>query len=202
MQQSVWDRLPSGRPDAEPESRRPRSRTPGPGETLVLVPLEDGVGWYQTHFLNKRTKPCLGELCPCQRADRPLRKRWQGYILALEMPQRKLVLALLSHNTWASCPELRTHQYSLRGAKLTLTRKGGAQGPIVGLVEPDFYPLSQVPVLPYGHKDQLLRVWFGGLTDYVEVAKAFEIEARETPSPLVESDAGDLPHNGDFKNGK
>jgi hypothetical protein len=64
---------------------------------------------------------------------------------------------------------------------LILTRKGGAQGIVEASVLPDFYPLSQIPTLPYSHKDQLLRVWFSGLDDYADVNKAFEIPGHSAP---------------------
>jgi hypothetical protein len=77
---SVWDRIPNGGPTAGGDRKRPKTRSPGPGERLLLAPLEDAPGWYLTHYRNRRTKPCLGELCGCQKADAPWPTRWQGYI--------------------------------------------------------------------------------------------------------------------------
>lgn len=190
-----FDHIPSGGPNAASERKRPKTRSPGPGERLLLAPIEDSVGWYLTHYRNKRTKPCLGDRCGCQKADEPWPVRWQGYVLALEMPKRLVVLAMLTKNAWDMCPELRDGRQSLRGGQLILTRKGGAQGIVEAAFVPSFYPLSQIPTLPYTHQDQLMRVWFSGLDDYVDVNAAFDLGARS--APLYDDDG-----QGDGQGGK
>lgn len=178
---AVWDDIPTGGPNGRDERKRPKSRSPGPGERLTLMLCEDSVGWYLTHFMNRRTKPCLGARCKCQAATPPLAKRWQGYILGMEMPRRLIVLAMLTRNVWDTCTELRDSKTSLKGAQLVLTRKGGAQGIVEAQLAPGWYPLAQVPLLPYTHKDQLLRVWFGGMDDYVDLNQFFQIEGLREP---------------------
>jgi hypothetical protein len=184
-----FDHIPTGGPGQNGERKRPKTRSPGPGERVLLAPIEDAVGWYLTHYRNKRTKPCLGDRCGCQKADEPWPTRWQGYILALEMPKRQLVLAMLTKNCWDMCGELRDNKISLRGGQLILTRKGGAQGIVEAAFVPGFYPLSQIPVVAYTHQDQLLRVWFSGLDDYVDVNKAFDLGAKS--APLSDDDVPD-----------
>lgn len=191
---NVWDQIPTGGPSGKDSRRRPKTRSPGPGERVLLAPLEDHVGWYLTHYRNRRTKPCLGDRCACQKADSPWPCRWQGYMLALEMPKRVVVLAMLTKNCWDMAEELRQPTVSLRGAQIVLTRRGGAQGVVEAAVIPGFYPLAQIPAIPYTHKDQLLRVWFSGLDDYADVAKAFEVPAH--PQPLLGGDQDDEPKEG------
>jgi hypothetical protein len=113
-----------------------------------------------------------------------------GYVLALEMPARKVVLAMLTKNCWDCCPSLRAAGESLRGSQLILTRKGGAQGILEAGLIPGFYPLASIPEIPYTHKDQLLRVWFSGLDDYVEVGQAFDLPG--SLAPLFDDEQEDL----------
>jgi len=176
-----FDHIPSGGPNVNGERKRPKTRSPGSGERVLLAPVEDAVGWYLTHYIHGRTKPCLGDRCACQKADKPLPTRWQGYVLALEMPKRQVVLALLTKNCWDVCAELRDGKQSLRSGQLILTRKGGAQGVVEAAFVPGFYPMSQIPVLAYTHQDQLMRVWFAGLDDYADVSKLVDIGPASAP---------------------
>jgi hypothetical protein len=178
---SAWDHIPTGGPGNGDARKRPKSRSPGPGERLLLAPLEESVGWYLTHYRNKRTKPCLGDLCGCQASEEKWPTRWMGYVLAMEMPKRVIVLAMLTRNCWEMCPALREVGEPLRGAQLILTRKGGSQGIVEAGIVPGFYPTAQLPVLPYTHKDQLMRVWFSGLDDYVQVNKFFDVGQHAAP---------------------
>jgi hypothetical protein len=179
---NIWDQIPSGGPAPEPSRRRPKTRQPLAGERLELCVLEAKVGWYLTHFQLGRTKPCLGEMCACQQADKTVPTRWQGYVLATELPRSGVVLAVLTRNCYDTCPELRDTSKSLLGAHLILTRKGGAQGIVLAHVQYDAHPLRLLPKLPYTHRDQLLRVWFSGMDSYLDVNKFFtDVSPSDTP---------------------
>jgi hypothetical protein len=189
MGKEVFGKVPTGGPDGGSDRKRPKSRSPLAGETLELAPLEDQIGWYLTHYRYGRTKPCFGNECGCQRAGEKWPTRWQGYLLALEMPQRRVVLAVLTKNCWDGCRALRPGGEALRGSKLTLVRRGGAQGIVEAGIVPDFYPKRTLPELPYTHQDQLMRVWFNGLDSYVDLAAALDLRPSQDPVEADDSSA-------------
>lgn len=182
MSESIWDHIPSGGPGpGDKIKKRPKTRAPKAGERLKLMPLEDTVGWYLTHYHNDRTKPCLKARCWCQQADKPAPTRWVGYLLAKIHDSSEVVLAMLTPNCAATCPDVVQNQTSLRGSQMVLTRTGHAQGQVDCYVHHGFYPLRVVPVLPYTHREQLLRVWFPGVADYADLEALFRFESYLAP---------------------
>jgi hypothetical protein len=181
--EDYWDHIVTGVPDRD-DKRRPKSRRPGIGETLELMPLEASVGWYYTHFLRRRTRPCLGSRCFCQKEDSPVESRWVGWILAFDVKAKKDILAALTDNCYKSCSVLQLPDVDLRGCKLTLKRHGkAANGKVTAEVEIDAFPKYKDIRLPYTQRDQLMRVWFSPRDSYAEVCEYGDVEAK--PDPLV-----------------
>jgi hypothetical protein len=178
----IWEQVVTGRPDEGEWRTRLKPRRPGTGEKLVLVPLEPEVGWYLTHFVGKRTRPCLGEQCGCLQAEHPVTTRWVGWILAIEKYARKIVLANLTAGCWETCQELRIPELNLRGCDLILTRKTTrSNGPVSAEVFPGRLALARVPVLPYTHRDALMSVWFGPNDPYTMVALYTDLAGAKAP---------------------
>lgn len=179
---SVWDNVVTGTPDVEYGRMKPRARRVGVGGELCLMPLEDKVGWYLTHYQNRRTFPCLGEACACQRSENPVTARWYGWILALEMPARKLVLASVTHNCWETCEALQKTDRSLRGSRMVLSRKGeGHNGRVTCSVQFAAFPLRVVPTLPFGQRDVLYRIWFSESGDLRNASDFYSARTQDKP---------------------
>jgi len=192
---SIWDQVVGGRPD-DPAKKGPQTRRCKAGEVYRCWPLEDQAGWYLTHFLGQRTRPCLGEVCMCQSSETPVRTRWTGWILVAERFRPLLVrLLALTENCWDSCDALRNPTVLLRGRELMLRRpKGGARGKVYAEVSDQNYDPEAMPRLPYTQKDQLLRVWFSekdgfdemnqyANADWVVPDKCHEDRALQGPQP-------------------
>ncbi len=143
------------------------------GEVLKVWPLEDQAQWYVTHFLGQRTRPCLGEVCLCQKLETPVRTRWTGWLLAAERLRPFIVrLVALTENCWDSCALLRDPSFALRGRLLILRRPaGGARGKVYAEVDTYAAVQGYLPVLPYTQRDQLLKVWFSEKDGFDEFTK-------------------------------
>jgi len=179
---SVWDNVVTGTPETDYGRTKPRVRRVAVGGQLCLMPVEDRVGWYLTHYRNRRTFPCLGQVCECQRGENPLPARWYGWILALEMPARKLVLASVTHNCWETCPALALTDRSLRGSRMVLSRKGqGHNGRVSCTVDFGAFPLRIVPTLPFTQRDVLYRVWFAEAGDLRNAADFYQARQEDKP---------------------
>jgi hypothetical protein len=179
---SVWDSVVTGTPDSGRNGHRPRTRRVGKGGKLVILGCEDKVGWYLTHFKAKRTFPCTGLSCDCHRSENPLPGRWVGWILGLELPSRALCLFSITHNCYETCPALRNTNRSLKGARITLARKGeGENGRVTCLVEFEAFAAREVPVLPFTQRDVLYRVWFGEHNDLRTASQFPEARVCEKP---------------------
>jgi hypothetical protein len=168
----IWDQIVGGRPD-DPSKKGPQVRRCREGERYNCFPLEDRAGWYLTHWIGTRTRPCLGDACICRTRDTPIKVRWSGWLLVAES-LRPLVVRLLAltENCWDTCEFFRLPDTALRGRSLTLTRpRGGQKGRVFATVSDPVPSMKALPKLPYTHRDQLLRVWFSVNAEYDEFSE-------------------------------
>lgn len=180
---SVWDFVRSGRPDDDEGRKGPQTRRPKQGERLELLPLESQVGWYFTHYLGNRTRPCLGDRCPCQGSGVKIENRWVGWILAIAKDTGRVVLAALTENTFKTCQKLRDRTLDLRTCKLILEREADKKnGRVKAHVVENVGNARQRPTLPYTQRDQLLRVWFNAKDDYAEIALYQDLAGKSEPN--------------------
>jgi hypothetical protein len=184
---SVWDFVRHGRPDDDADRKGPQTRRPKQGERLSLLPLESQVGWYFTHFIGRRTRPCLGDRCPCQGSAVKVENRWVGWILAIDETTQRVVLASLTENTFKTCQALRDRSIDLRSCRLILQREADKpNGRVKAEVQRNCGASRSRLVLPYTQRDQLLRVWFNAKDDYAEVALYQDLAGKTEPDQAAE----------------
>lgn len=179
MRKNKMDLVKPVKPTKEERRRGPQTRWPSAGETVVLWPVEPQVLWYRTHYINDRTRPCLGNLCGCNKQEQPVNTRLVGWILAYEPKARDYVLAQVTKNCLKNCPALSDESLDLRTCELTLTRIGRkVNGKVVATVRRDAHQVGKVALLPYTQRDQLMRVWFKETDAYEEVNQVAEVLDR------------------------
>lgn len=110
-----------------------------------------------THYMNRRTLPCVTTDCPGCAAELP--RRYEAYISALTtQPSRHVIIALTpkaASQLWASAP----NRTDLRGSIITLQRLGTrANGPLSCRFEHSDAIDHKLPPIPelVAH---MLRIW-------------------------------------------
>lgn len=110
-----------------------------------------------THFMNRRTLPCVNENCPGCEAK--LQRRYEAYISAMTtQPTRHVIVALTpraAKQLWDSAPDPR----DLRGTIILLQRVGSrANGPLNCRIEPAETLSGKLPPMPelIAH---MMRIW-------------------------------------------
>ncbi len=160
MPNDYWDLIVTGDPGGNPGPAHPRTRIPDKGEKVTFCLLDDHITWVRTHYISGRTQPCLGQQCACQTSTRPLRARWTGYAMATDIATRKLCVAVLTEHARDTCPVLGDRAQNLRGARLTVTRRGDKKNaPITAEIEVGKWP--KVGESPVALRAVLVRTWWG-----------------------------------------
>lgn len=153
-----WD----NEPDTEDAGSFVPIWSPKPGQTLRLVCLSDVVTGVWTHFVDKRTRPCLGRKngCLCSRMD--LGRRWKGYVAALEPERSRVVLAELTIGAYTHAFDLlRSVKETLRGRPIRLWRATGKENARVSVIfeEPRLEAMEHsLPPAP-DVRECLRRIW-------------------------------------------
>jgi len=150
------------------------SRTPPIGKYKIILVSSDFLGVY-THYRNGRT---IGhKRSRCEACKEGNRKRWTGYILALEHPTPRQILFEFPAGACESLALLQEQIGSLRGAQIVCSReKGKPNGSIIveyrgRSTNADLLPDDE-PIIPI-----LFRIW--GVLDVPDSS----VDCSPAPSP-------------------
>jgi hypothetical protein len=128
---------------------------------LQLVIVSHDLFGIRTHFWQRRTGPCLK--VGCEACAKHQLSRWNGYLLALQVPSNERVIFEFTPAAAVTLDALFKEAGTLRGLKLLAGRAGGKLNGKVQVTSQGFTPNTHKlpadePVWPV-----LSRVW--GLTD-------------------------------------
>lgn len=155
-----WDLIVTGEPGDSPGPPRPRTRIPAAGEEVELACLEKRITWVRTHYIAGRTQPCLGQVCACVTSSKPLKARWTGYAMCIDIAARKLCVGVFTEECRRTAPMLGDKLTDLHGARIRLRRRGTrTNGPLTAQVEVGKWP--KVGASPVALKEVLRRTWWG-----------------------------------------
>lgn len=141
--------------------------SPKPGAAVHAIVTSYELLGVTTHFLHRRTKPCLNDEARCEGCLSGLPKRWKGYLAAELPPGGHKVLIEITYDGYRTCKELQAPGVALHGRRIDLRRMGSSKQAKVK-VELDTSNVAKLCGEPFDVKAALLRIWFGerpGRTD-------------------------------------
>lgn len=97
---------------------------PKPGRDVNLVILGETLHGAYTHWIDKRTRPCMGTKENCEGCQLGIDKRWKGYLACWDRGKGRLVLAEVTREAYLRCPQFEVWKGQLRGKTLKLQRNG------------------------------------------------------------------------------
>jgi hypothetical protein len=115
----------------------------------------------QTHYIGRRTFPCLGTPHLCEGCIQLIRRRWKGFLGIWVSGWSRYAIADITINAVRTCPDLVKKGFRLQGKTLRLERIGKkVNGPVTAELGSLPFPDDQV------HKDfelkpHLYQMWFG-----------------------------------------
>lgn len=158
--------MPAGRTDSVQWTEAPPPKEPGwfpvlspePGKPVQGIILNSHVQGVITHFVDRRTRPCMGDREVCQGCFAAIAKRWKGYIAIFLPGAGRIALAEITVEAYRSSPELSSKHVNLRGYLLKLERQGKARNSrIIASAHP--YVKDEKLPPPPDIRQALLRLW-------------------------------------------
>lgn len=150
---SSWNTKPD---EVEKESNIDLIRV-GPKGASGLVIISDHVIGRYTHFVGKRTMPCIDK--NCWGCENTTQRRWYGWLTVYNEKNDKIILLEITQKAYQQIEKYMEHHKTLRGAKLRACRKGGkANGQLKLEITPARHVQATLPA-EIDRVEALERIW-------------------------------------------
>lgn len=116
----------SDRPDTEKPIHIPIWSPKHLQPVRAIILSESVVGVY-THYIDGRTRPCMGTVRTCGGCAAGMSRRWKGYLGCIVPVNGKRVLVEVTTEAVRGCPMLLTSKVNLRGSTIELRRTAEAK---------------------------------------------------------------------------
>lgn len=131
-------------------------RVPASGDLLLYVTCYELLQ-PDTHYMNGRTLPCVGEACPGCAAQRA--KRYEAYISGVRGREKDHIILALTEGAARNIFDQVPNATQLRGHVIRLKRAGTRpNGTLKAIVEDNMCRIDRLPPAPELEK-HLLKIW-------------------------------------------
>lgn len=154
--------------------------SPKPGGEVRAYVLSNRPICCMTHFHNRQTSLCSRKK-NCHRCMQGLRRCWKAYLAGQDFRSGKLIIVEVTPSAWSNCTPLQDSAVDLRGAIITLRRKGNANNsPVTAHVEREAWRDNKAPLRkPFDLVHALLTCWRESCSEHPNAIDRFMDD--ETP---------------------
>lgn len=145
--------------------------SPTPDREIHVVLVSQSLLGVFTHWIDGRTRPCLGSREECVGCDLKLPRRWKCFLGAFNPASGRLGILEVTQEAFLRCRQLNEDSGKLRGLTVRLIRTGLAKNArVTALVGARVTAGATVPP-SFDVKAALERVWFSATPEGLDAAE-------------------------------
>lgn len=149
---------------------------PKAGRVTKVVFVHPSVIGYLTHYIDRRTGPCLNSATFCEPCRSGVRQRWEGYAGVRCLGDGKIYILKVTGGAYRNCVELVSMAGQLRGLEFACTRMGNANNSPLRMRAVKHHIDTTLPA-PFPLEKALARYW-----GYPEIAHIENVAGSELPA--------------------
>lgn len=133
---------------------------PSPGCPVYVWAVNDRVEGCPVHWVDGRSRPCIGEKNGCPYQHTIYDPRWYGYLGAWNSKKEEYCLALVTLGCMKQSQAMKENNGSLRGKAVELYRAAKKKrGLVLAKIHPNVF-VGELPP-PLAVREILLHIWSG-----------------------------------------